>query len=299
MTSFLFSDSPVRRLYDWHLQCLEHLVTLFLFTKSDFKTLLLPVICFAIAASPHVDLSRVCLSILWTWLHLLQFTVSNQTLDVDEDAANKAYRPLPSGRISLMNARLLRWLLVPSCLTVSSYFDFTTTLASIAVIVSTLLHNELGLHARSWVIRNLLNGLGLASYELGATAVIAGSNHHLDDIALRGIVLSATVFMTTIHAQDFEDIEGDLKVGRRTLPIVYPRVARYSMTIGLFVWSLMVSSVWNLDLFASGMLTISSVFIGLRYIYFRDVESDKASYIWYNLWLSVTNLLPAYYRYIV
>ena len=68
-------------------------------------------------------------------------------------------------------AQRLRWAVVPICIILSSCVSITATLASLAVALSTFLHNELGLHAHSWFTRNLLNGLGLASYELGATAV--------------------------------------------------------------------------------------------------------------------------------
>lgn len=98
--------------------------------------------------------------------------MSNQTLDVDEDIVNKAYRPVASGRISLRDALRLRWTLVPVCVAFSLPFGPIAILASFLVAISTILHNELGLHSRSWIVRNFLNGLGLASYELGATAVI-------------------------------------------------------------------------------------------------------------------------------
>ena len=105
----------------------------------------------------------------------------------------------------------------------------------------------------------------------------------MDVIATLGILLSATVFTTTIQAQDFEDIEGDLKIGRRTLPIVYPRLARYSMLVGLPMWSVTASGIWNLDMVMSGLLTTLSIFIGLRSVLFSDVDSDKTTYVWYNV----------------
>lgn len=115
---------------------------------------------------------------------------------------------------------------------------------------------------------------------------------HIDHIAFHGILLSATVFMTTIHAQDFEDVEGDLKVGRRTLPIVFPWLARYSMLIGLPAWSLVVSFLWDLGFAMSSILMTLSIFIGVRYILHSDVKSDKISYIWYNvstMWIHVSS----------
>ena len=111
-------------------------------------------------------------AVLWIWVHLLQFNVSNQTIHVEEDAHNKDYRPLPSGRISLYAATLLRWLLIPVCWTISIRMGSKPLFSSIALSLLTIIHNELGGHARSWILRNILNGLGLASFEMGAISVI-------------------------------------------------------------------------------------------------------------------------------
>lgn len=68
--------------------------TLFLFTKSDIKTTVLPVVSlpvvliiasilfslqtfFAVAASPRLDVYHVHHVVFWTWFHLLQFDASN------------------------------------------------------------------------------------------------------------------------------------------------------------------------------------------------------------------------------
>ncbi|KIM78588.1 hypothetical protein PILCRDRAFT_11056 [Piloderma croceum F 1598] len=74
-----------------------HLKTLFLFTKSDVKTTVIPVSVFAAAATPLVSFDCLPHVIFWVWLHLLQFDVSNQYLDPTEDALNKPDRPIPSG----------------------------------------------------------------------------------------------------------------------------------------------------------------------------------------------------------
>ena len=111
-------------------------------------------------------------AILWTWIHLLQFNVSNQTLNIEEDAVNKGYRPLPSGRISLHAARLLRWVLVPSCWALSFHMNPEAFRSSLLLTFLVIVHNELGGHAKSWVFRNILNGMGIASFEMGATSII-------------------------------------------------------------------------------------------------------------------------------
>src|ERR1700734_2784258 len=118
-----------------------HLKTLFLFTKSDIKTTVIPVvgyICiflthpaadgypqsvFAAAAAPLASFDRLPHVIFWVWLHLLQFDVSNQYLDPTEDTLNKPFRPIPSGRVTLRQAQILRWALVPICMALSTCYS--------------------------------------------------------------------------------------------------------------------------------------------------------------------------------
>lgn len=109
--------------------------------------------------------------VFWVWLHLLHFDVSNQTMDPDEDEKNKSDRPLPAKRISLANAIRLRWLLVPACFALSAMYSAATLYASVTLAALTVLYNELGAHKRHWVIRNVVNALGFAMFETGATLV--------------------------------------------------------------------------------------------------------------------------------
>lgn len=125
---------------------------------------------FALAASPNLNFGSTPEAVIWLWIHLLQFNVSNQTMDPEEDELNKRDRPLPSGRISLKNARVLRWALVPLCFAVSILYSLEVLYASIAMVVSTIAYNELGGH-NQWLVRNLLNGFGVASFEAGTTLV--------------------------------------------------------------------------------------------------------------------------------
>ena len=248
--------------------------------------------------------TRMIYAGLWVWLHLLQFTVSNQTLNVEEDSINKKYRPLPSGDITLRHALLLRWSLLPFCWLVSHSVSSASSMASISISILTIVHNELGFHGKHWTIRNLLNGLGIASFELGAVVVACewlclfdismpylkneinfegGRHHRIDDIVVRGVISSACILATTIHAQDFKDVDGDIAVGRKTLPIVSPRMSRHSMLIGLPVCSLGIAYVWELQFVPCCALFCLAVLIGWRYVLHKDVESDQTSYLLYNV----------------
>jgi hypothetical protein len=126
---------------------------------------------FAFLVSPSTTLDRTLLSMLWTWLHLLQFCVSNQSLDPDEDSSNKPWRPIPSGLISVDGARHLRWMLLPLCLSVSVRLE--AYWQGISLALAFLAHNEFGLHSHLFM-RNICNAWGYASFNAGAFAIASG-----------------------------------------------------------------------------------------------------------------------------
>lgn len=113
-------------------------------------------------------------AIFWLWLHLLQFDVSNQSLSPEEDEQNKRWRPLPSKRLSVRQARVLRWLLVPICLIVSARYSLQIFGASLSLITFTLIYNELAGHSH-WFVRNVVNACGAASFEVGTTLLACKS----------------------------------------------------------------------------------------------------------------------------
>lgn len=167
------------------------LYTLYLFTKSDIKTVVIPVVSclvpyaaarslaslsqssLAIASAPIASPSRLTHTVFWIWLHVLHSDLSNQSMDPEEDAKNKSDRPIPAKRISVAHTRILRWAIVPVCLYLSALYSMQVVYASAALAVLTILYNELAAHRRHWFIRNAMNAFGLASYEVGAT-LIAG-----------------------------------------------------------------------------------------------------------------------------
>ena len=170
---------------------LQHLYTLFLFTKSDIKTTVIPIVrlfrsslllpliiapqsILAAASAPLYNLAHLPHTVFWVWFHVLQFDVSNQTLDPEEDEHNKKDRPLPSKRISLSNAVILRWALVPACWTLSACYSVETLVASIALVFLTVVYDEFGAHSGHWIVRNVVNALGFAAFETGACLIAGG-----------------------------------------------------------------------------------------------------------------------------
>ncbi|KIJ40020.1 hypothetical protein M422DRAFT_60625 [Sphaerobolus stellatus SS14] len=190
--------------------------TLFLFTKSDIKTTLIPV-----------------------------------TINPEEDEQNKRERPLPSRRLSLQSALICRWLIVPVCWVYSYLYSFEVLYSSMTLAFLTMLYNECGFSSY-WISKNILNAAGVASYETGA-------------------------------AFDFKDIHGDAVVGRRTLPIVHPRLARISVLGGMAGWSFLLTWIWELDGPLSCLFCALSAYVAYRFLRFQTVREDQISYYWYNV----------------
>ena len=96
-------------------------------------------------------------------------------------------------------------------------------------------------------------------------------------------VYAALLVLTTIHAQDFEDIEGDRSRGRKTIPIVFPSASRTYMLFVLPAWSMMLSVVWGLSVGNTLALTSFGTYLGLRYVCQRHLAADRRSYLIYNV----------------
>ncbi|EMD36321.1 hypothetical protein CERSUDRAFT_65984 [Gelatoporia subvermispora B] len=272
--------------------------TLFLFTKSDIKTTVIPITLLAAAAAPAPSTMTLLHSTFWIWLHVLQFDVSNQTLKPEEDEYNKQDRPLPSKRLTLEAAYVMRWMLVPLCWLWSAMYSVRTFYSSVALVAFTVLYNECATHAGHWLLRNCVNAAGFAAFEAGSTLVATIDHRTLDRTAVLSICISAGIFATTIQTQDFKDVHGDRIVGRRTLPIVWPSVARYTVLVGLCLWSLILASIWDLSIDAQIVSHGLSIFVSYRFMTYKGIHEDQISFYWYNVWLSIAHAQPAYYRYL-
>lgn len=167
---------------------LYFLETLMLFTISDFKTFVIPESAFGLfgALSGPVmttnrkpDLltigSRVRHVVLWTWLNIVLFTVSNQRLPdaVKEDAINKPYRPLPAGRITGSQAMQLLFVGIPVVFFASFYVGGVEE--TLLLTCLNWMYNELG-GSEGYVGRNLLLAATYACYCSGSVKVATVTN---------------------------------------------------------------------------------------------------------------------------
>lgn len=165
--------------------------TAFLFTKSDIKTVLIPVVrysiiwsvannqlgmlktCLALASSPHIQSSCLLGAVFWIWIHLLYCDLVNQTLAPEEDFHNKKDWPIPSGRLSIHTANIVCWPLLLFCLAWSASYHPEVLYASVSFCTLTYIYNEMGYAAGHWVGRNLLNAFVYVNFEMGACLILS------------------------------------------------------------------------------------------------------------------------------
>ncbi|KAG6369814.1 UbiA prenyltransferase family [Boletus reticuloceps] len=278
-------------------QSLKHCVrVLYRYIKSDILTTLIPTTIFAAAAAPLCEIRHIPGVMFWIWLHLLQFNVANQLVDPKEDGSNKSYRPIPAGLINVRDATILRWLLAPACLWLSA--SYSTYLFTISVVLASLfiLYNELHGH-EYWLSKNALTAMGLSLFELGGTLVAGCDRSTIEPVALIAVVMSMVIFATTLHCQDFKDAEGDRMIGRKTLPILFPSLARISVMVGLPLWSVCLTCLWKIDAMCSVAFVAYASYVGMRFVMLQGAQADRKSCQLYSLWFSLAHLLPGYWRF--
>ncbi|KAG6326674.1 hypothetical protein ID866_12415 [Astraeus odoratus] len=149
---------------------LGHLYTIFLFTRADIRTVMIPTTLFAIAAAPLSSPLQLFDTFFWIWLHTLQFNTANQIKSPEEDKINKPFRPIPSGRITVEAATILRWALVPICLAYSALYSAELTWVSLTMSLFVAWYHE---HDgdQEWLSKNVLTAVIYGCVDLGGTLV--------------------------------------------------------------------------------------------------------------------------------
>ncbi|KAL9090202.1 MAG: hypothetical protein Q9159_002101 [Coniocarpon cinnabarinum] len=284
-----------------------HLYSIWLFTRSDIKTIIAPSTLFAIlqaladlrctSRSTTLELSvwaacRAPVAAFWAWINLVPFAIDNQRQQaaILEDAANKPWRTLPSGRMHPGTATKLMLPLYP-CAILSSYM-IGGLRQCLALIVLGFWYNDLGGSDGSWTIRNFINGCGFVAYTSGALEVaLRGSSTTLDHkVGIFFVVLFLIVF-TTVHTQDMYDQDGDRQRGRQTVPLAIGDVpARWMIAVNVFVFSIVCTLFWGVSPSTASwsghifQLAIGGI-VSIRTLTKRSVEADKDTFRLWNLWL--------------
>ena len=291
--------------------------TMWLFTHSDLKTIIVPSTIFGLANATaahrfHITdvdsvtwagvLKRAPLVLLWVWIHLLPLDINNQRdqASIEEDRINKPWRPLPQGRLSVRSAELNMIAYYVLAQLFSMYIGTGIAQGLILVLLGVWYNNLGGANANPF-IRNVLNALGYLCFTSGALEVAIG---HPILISLDGTSFSSPRFvcwfaiiggiiLTTIHGQDMYDQEGDSARGRKTVPLVVGDAAARWMIAGcISAWGVICPAFWDAVLATRGVCALLAGIVAVRSLAFRDVTSDKATFFVWNIWVTFVYVLP-------
>lgn len=294
---------------------LSHLQTLVLFTKSDFKTIIFPVLLFSLnvygdlkhlALAPTYIIVTTLVAFLWLWAHVLVFNIENQTQEhsLKEDNINKPWRPIVASRISMGGAIHLGQLVHLFNVFISILLK--TTIPSIIFHEAGSLYNRTNLH-KSAMGRNILCAVGYASAGSGCMMVIHNVyrevllvEHGTDTsmLAWKWLAIFSAVILTTIQITDILDVDGDRQNGRRTLPtalgVVETGVLSAAIVLG---WSTYLVSVlhgtWLSWLLAYlGFILASLLIYGVCWSLFTVEIACKC----YSGWIALIAFVPTYLR---
>ncbi len=196
--------------------------------------------------------------------------IINDYFDVEIDKVNKPHRPIPSGLISKEFALALYFISTISGLILASFlnkFAFAIALTSTVIIF-----------LYSFKIKRIpLFGNITVAFMTGLAFVFAGSVvENLKD-TIFPFIFAFMINLGREIIKDIEDVEGDLKAGIKTLPIVAGN--KVSSLVSALVLGILIpitfipyfAGIYN-DLFA---LIIVLVDIGLIYVIFSLLKDTR------------------------
>ena len=286
----------------------HNLYTLWLFTFSDLKTIVGPSMVFGVVSAlagstltvnppPFISVMRKApLLAFWAWINLLPFAINNQRQleAIQEDTVNKAWRPLPSKRISGQQAKNLMVAFYFLALLSSHYLGGIRQAA--ALILLGFWYNDLGGADCSCITRNFINSCGYVCYASGAFEVAThSSTAHLTPTGYYWLITIGLVILTTIQSQDLYDQAGDRLRGRWTVPLVVgDGNARWTIAVAVALWSLLCPVTFGLP-FAAYVVPVSlAMVIAWRIFAKRNVVEDKHTFRIYNVWIVSLYFLPLF-----
>lgn len=259
--------------------------------KSDISATIVPTLLFTIAAWNSASGSLYDLGValghglIYFWLYVLIFCLSNQLVGVDEDRINKPYRPLVVGLVSYRGA-LIRW---AASMLVFSIVGWWFGVLEWALLwqAASVLHN-FGDWSKHWLGKHLVMSIGIVAGLAPAWELATP----LTDDAWRWIVFLACVILPLIATQDLRDTAGDYAIGRRTFPIAFG-VRATRLMLGLCFallpiavhYTLMTSTtgIWYM-LICNVALTGLSLLIAVRVLLCRTRQADQYTYKLFTYW---------------
>jgi 4-hydroxybenzoate polyprenyltransferase len=286
-----------------------HAYSIWLFTFSDLKTIVIPKTVFGVLNATAISLSlssshelpspidiiiRLPLVAFWAWMNLLPFTIDNQRqpASILEDSNNKPWRTLPSKRMTPTQAKCIMLVFYPLACLASVWLGGLRQ--CLCLIILGFCYNDLNFADCSWVSRNLINGLGFCCFASGAYEVALRmplSLEHRWIIEWLGII--AGIVFSTVQTQDMYDQRGDSQRGRKTMPLeIGDGPARWITAVAMGVWTTFCPVYWGLLDWRGLCVGALGLAVAFRTLLMRDIVADKRTFRIWNLWMACLYALP-------
>ncbi|QBJ98143.1 ubiquinone biosynthesis protein UbiA [Rhodococcus sp. ABRD24] len=263
------------------------------FTWGDLSATVLPATMFAIAAWNSTDLPAqsilvvVAKCLVYFWLYIYTFNLSNQLIGIDEDRINKPHRPLVTGLITPTGARRRLMVATAAFLIVGTLFGVLVW--TCLWIAAWALHNHLGWARTAWG-KNAAMVAGTIAQLAAAWQIVTP----LSDTAWTWILTIAIPLGALVSLQDLRDLAGDAAIGRRTAVMVMGEEnSRRFFCLAFAVYPVLTylalyRGAPTAAQYIGGAAAIISLSIAYRVIRLRDRRSDNTTYMMYTYWYCIT-----------
>ncbi|MDI6887516.1 MAG: UbiA family prenyltransferase [Candidatus Thermoplasmatota archaeon] len=159
----------------------------------------------------------------------------NQACDAEIDSINKPYRPIPSGIVTVDEARTIAYILYLFILFRACLINFAFGGVVLAVMCLTVIYSIEPVRLKKRLFTsNIAIGLGRGLLGFVAGWCIFGSINNLVPWVIGGIMFIYLIGATT--TKDFPDVVGDRQYNIRTLPVVYGRSKAIAFSAPFFVF---------------------------------------------------------------
>ncbi len=192
--------------------------------------------------------------------------VINQVYDKDIDAVNKPFRPIPSGKVSIQEAKTIAWILYILTAFRAMMINFTFAFLIIVLIFVTYAYSAppLRLKKRFWV-SNIT--IGIARGLLGIVCAWTLFGSIWDPVPWFVGMIICIFLIGAATTKDYTDIKGDKKHGMQTLPIVYGIKKSIAVISPFFVIPFLLVPLATLGLNGSSILPAPTIGISLFIIW--------------------------------
>ena len=216
--------------------CIWELQLFYRFNWRDIPAALLPGVAFTLVAVKHHGSTNYATALLWSLLYfclyIYTFNLCNQYTGVEEDKISKPDRPIPSGLVSVEGVRF-RWYIV-TVLYIVAGLAIGNVWSSLLWIFDTIMHSHYG-WSEHWFTKNsVFIPLDVVVQGWAGWSVATG-DVWLDQESVVFIGMAVLYACLLVNLQDFRDVEGDRKVGRKTMPVQFGMASSTYMQSFLFL----------------------------------------------------------------